>query len=131
MLVTVLAGCRTYDARLYGTWESDADRSIARLSKRHDLPKDKQESWRDIFGKMIITFNKTSVTSQLRGETETLPYRVLGKDSDSVAIQFYNSLFDEQDITIIHFEDDGYWILSSVGEIWEFFRKHEEETSQP
>jgi len=123
LLTTLLVGCRTYDARLHGTWKSDADRSVARLAARHDLPEDKQDAWKQIFGQLVITFDKNSYTTELRGVTETIPYRVLGKDSHTTAIQFCSKHLDENNITIIRYEDDGCWILSLGGDTWEYFRK--------
>ena len=123
ILTAAIAGCRTYDARLYGTWKSDADRSVSRLSTRHDLSQDKQEAWRNIFGQMVITFDKRSFTTELRGITNSIPYRVLGKDSYSVVIQFCEIDAPHENILIIRFDDHGSWISTSPADTWEYFRR--------
>jgi hypothetical protein len=131
LLTAYLSGCRTYEPRLYGTWKSDANKSVARLEKCRNLSEKDKKSWLQIFGKMEMTFDKASITCRLPEEgVGIIPYRVLGKNSDTVVIQWiYDSLLEDKTISIIRLENDGLWI-SNGGYVWEFYKKNKTKPNQ-
>src|SRR5262245_6122208 len=68
--VQVVKARRT-DPRLYGTWKSDADATIAEMRKTRPVTDDQEQKLRMLFGKMKVTYTATTVTSDLDGTVET------------------------------------------------------------
>src|SRR5437870_1342151 len=90
-LVAVLAlaprTARLTDDRLIGTWQSDADRTIAGIRERRPVDDKQQAGLRKLFGKMRVTYSATTYTIELDGTSESHRYEVLGKDKHSVVIR--------------------------------------------
>ena len=76
-----------------------------------------------MFGKLELTYTRARCRSRLAGATTTTPYRVIAKDSSSVAIVAPDLLSGEDKITHIHFEGSTYWIHVGRGKFREFFRR--------
>jgi hypothetical protein len=88
VVVTVqVVKARRTDPRLYGTWKSDADATIAEMRKTRPVTDDQEQKLRMLFGKMTVTYTATTVTSDLDGTVETQPYQVVSKDATSVQIK--------------------------------------------
>ena len=92
----------TYDARLLGTWRSDARRTGREIEARNDIPRSQRTRWRQLFGKLELRFTKTRCRVTFRGETEVHRYLVGAKDSSSVVVVHEDA--SEQTIQHVHFE---------------------------
>lgn len=90
LAVILSRNTRQIDHRLIGTWQSDADRTIALIlgpPPYDDEAKRKEAKLRTLYGKMRITFTTTTWSSELDGNVDSGKYEVLGKDKVSVVIR--------------------------------------------
>lgn len=78
---------RVIDERLIGTWQSDADRTIAGIREQRPVDDKQEAGMRKLYGKMRVTYTPSTYTTELDGTTETCKYEVLGKDKHSVSIR--------------------------------------------
>jgi hypothetical protein len=99
------------DPRLIGTWQSDADATIAHRKTTHAVTEKNEAAMRKLFGKLKITYTARDLTTDLNGVVETLPYQVVSKDAESVTIREYSPLEKKDVVVRIRFVDaDTYWI---------------------
>lgn len=134
LLAALLRLCAVFtsvvtDDRLIGTWQSDADRTIAHYRDSGHPVDDKQETkLRTLFGKMQVTYQSATCTSELNGVVETEPYQVLGRDKHSVAIRIRPSsemdFLELSSFVVIQFEGpDSYWLVSPGWGNREYFQR--------
>ena len=134
-LVAVLVlpdrAARVTDDRLIGTWQSDADRTIAGMRERKPVDDKQETALRTLFGKLRVTYTQTALTTDLDGKAETGRYEVLGKDKHSVAIREIkdkpsplDGVVDLSEFTVIQFDGpDSYWLYTQIGGIREYFKR--------
>ena len=108
------------DKRLLGTWRSDTRKTMRdiRLSSTHK--RENEKKLKTMFGKLTVRYTRSRVHTDFKGSRDCKPYRVVAKDSHSVAVVTNNG-FDEDEIYHIHFEGKYYWV--SIGRIREYFKK--------
>ncbi len=117
--------------RLLGTWQSDADRTLAAIREVSPVDEAREGALRKLYGKLRITYTGGTYTSDFDGSTETTRYEVLGKDDRSVVIGEIDPKPSELDeilqmsrFTVIHFEGpDAYWIHVQHTDTREYFRR--------
>ena len=130
------------DARLLGTWKSDAKRTLREWAWKKGLSAKLQSQLRSMFGKCEVTYTRTRVVTSLRHRKwkSSQRYAVLGMDEKSVVIIRYGELevehehgydagllevakamYAEPQLEHLHFCNQHYWI--SLGKNREFFRK--------
>jgi len=113
---------RPGDARLIGTWKSDADATIAEMRKNRPVAEQQEQALRKIFGRVKVTYTATTLTSDFDGVVETQPYQVVRKDRDSVVIKTRSPISKaEEEFTIRFADSDTYWI--AAGQIMECLRR--------
>jgi hypothetical protein len=118
---------KAYDPRLLGTWRSDRRRTARDIEARHDIPRPKKTALLAIFGHLTLRYTRARCYSSFHGKTESLPYRVVARNSDGVVVVSQSSpAEDEQSIQHIRFDDLGprpehYWV--ALGPIREYFRR--------
>lgn len=121
---------RLKDNRLIGTWQSDADQTIAVIRELRPVSKEQEAALRKIFGKLRVTYAETKCTTELDGITKSHPYQVLGRDKVSVVIRSPVTELPPlklSEFTIIHFEDaNTYWLYTQIGEVKEYFKRVKE-----
>ncbi len=135
VIALVLIPRRVTDERLLGTWQSDAERTIADLQENRTLSEEQLAKLRNLFGTLRITYvGDGTYTCQLTSNdpAEKGRFEILGRDSHSVAIReielkpsVLKSLGIEQsEITHIHFDgSDSYWIIPGLSTSREYFRR--------
>jgi hypothetical protein len=74
-----------FDIRLWGTWRSDARRTLREVRARRDITARQARGLAPMFGRLELRFTKTLCYLTLNGNTESRAYKVLAKDSSSVA----------------------------------------------
>src|ERR1700728_3823850 len=111
-----------HDPRLIGTWRSDAHKTSLEIAARRDITAAKKKKSLRFFGKLELRYTPTHCYWSLNGQTSVIRYRVVAKDSWSVALLWSNPIVGEQ-IVHIHFEDNRYWILLGPGRMREFFKR--------
>jgi hypothetical protein len=133
-LASVLAlhvrAARVTDDRLIGSWQSDADRTIAGVRERKPVDEKQEAALRKLFGKLRVTYTPTTVTTELDGTTETYEYEVLGRDKHSVVIREAENkpplleTLKLSEFTVIQFDGpDSYWLVTKLGDIREYFKR--------
>ena len=123
-----------FDRRLIGHWKSDARRTLAEWRWGEKPTPKRRQVVRWIFGKLVLTYKRNEVVSELKGDRWSRRYKVLGADETSVAILVFGRMkggqfmdhflldeFLKPKIYHIHFIERGYWI--SLGCNREFFRR--------
>jgi hypothetical protein len=110
------------DSRLIGTWRSDARRTSLDVAARRDISAAKQKKLLRLFGKLEVRYTPTHCYSTLNGQVTADRYRVVAKDSSSVALVMSNPIAGEQ-IVHVHFEGNRYWIVLGSGRMREFFKR--------
>jgi hypothetical protein len=113
-----------FDARLIGTWRSDARRTAHEIAARRDIAASKKSKLLKLFGKLELRYTRTHCHARLGNFVTVTHYAVAAKDSSSVAIVNTDPLAGKQ-ISHIHFEEDHYWICFGSGRIREFFKRVE------
>jgi hypothetical protein len=117
----------SFDDRLLGVWQSDAERTIEGMPP----PVPGEKDLRPLFGRLKVTWTRSTCTTELDGVTEVTDYRILGRDDHSVVIREFErapsplkEFMDFSDFTIIQFEGrDAYWVTTKVGGIREYFKR--------
>lgn len=116
ILLGLLIGCARDDVRLHGTWRSNRDATVAAAFQRNpnltNLPPERLERFKDVFGHLAMTYSNGMATTVFRGKNEgTFRYRVVVKASDFVVIRSDSPWEKDQDFKI-RFVDGGraYWI---------------------
>jgi hypothetical protein len=133
-LVAVALSVRTArvtDDRLLGTWQSDADRTVAGIREQRPVDDRQEAALRTLFGKLRVTYTPAAVTTDLDGKAETGRYEVLGKDKHSVVIREVkdgpsplDGVVELSEFTVIQFDGpDSYWLTTQIGGIREYFRR--------
>lgn len=119
---------RMVEPRLVGTWLSDKERTIEHFPEH--MTESQREVLSSLFGKLRVTYTTTEFTTELDGETETVPYTVLGTDKHSVVIRGDSppnpdlDLLELSTFSKIHFDGpDSYWVTTEIGGITEYFRR--------
>ena len=108
------------DRRLLGTWRSDRRRTLRdwKLDPERDTP-EKRQLLSDLFGHLTLRFTQQRIYSDFKGSHQVVKYDVIGADSSSVAVLAWCSLYEEERIQHIHFEDDRhYWIALDGQREW-------------
>ena len=116
------------DSRLIGNWRSDARKTSVEIAARRDITAAKKNKLLRFFGKLELRYTPTRCYSSLNGQTSVNRYRVVAKDSWSVAVLVSNPIVGEQ-IVHIHFEGNYYWIVLGSGRMREFFKRLSSESS--
>jgi hypothetical protein len=122
---------RLTDDRLLGTWQSDADRTIAGIRARRPVNDKQEAAFRTLFGKLRVTYTPTILTTDLDGKSEPGRYEVLGKDKHSVAIREIkdkpsplDGVIEISEFTVIQFDGpNSYWLYTQIGGIREYFKR--------
>lgn len=122
---------RLTDDRLIGTWQSDADRTIAGIQVSELVDAKREAGLRKLFGKMQVKYTATTYTSDFDGSVETNDYQVLGRDKSSVVIRTVKNkpsplegIFELSDFAVIHFDTpDSYWLDVEIIEVREYFKR--------
>jgi hypothetical protein len=112
-----------YDPRLVGAWRSDAKRTGRELAARRDVPAQSKKGLQLLLGKLELRFTRTRCYATLKGHTESSSYRVVAKDSSSVAIVSYDSLLEAEVISHLHFDGSHVWVSVGTGLFREFFKR--------
>jgi hypothetical protein len=110
---------RFIEKRLLGTWRSDKERTIAHWKYKKELAPEVQERFEKIFGKFTLRFTETHIYTEFEDTKDTVPYSVVAHDSSSVVIAWHEE--KERSLQQIHFEDEGYHILSGYNV--EFYKR--------
>ena|SRR6266851_5087912 len=110
------------DSRLIGTWRSDARKTSLEIAARRYITAAKKKKLQRFFGKLELRYTPTRCYSLLNGQVSVSRYRVLAKDSFSVALLMSNPIIGEH-IVHIHFAGSHYWIILGSGQMREFFKR--------
>src|SRR5207244_2936285 len=62
---------RRSDPRLFGTWKSDADATIAEMKTTRTFTDDQEQKLKTLFGKMKITYMADTLTTDFDGRVES------------------------------------------------------------
>jgi hypothetical protein len=129
-LLRPVRGAPLTDDRLIGTWQSDAERTVAGIRARERVDDRREAALRKLFGKMRVTYTPATFTTELDGATEEYKYEVLGKDRHSVVIREVDrkpsplDSFELSEFTVIQFDGPGsYWLYTSIGGFREYFKR--------
>ena len=112
-----------HDSRLIGVWRSDAKRTGIELAARGDIPARNERRLRGLFGKLELQYTRTRCYASLNGHTESSAYRIVAKDSSSVAIVSYDRLLEADVIAHVHFDGSHIWVAVGSGLFREFFKR--------
>jgi hypothetical protein len=125
--VSLLRATHQTDERLSGTWQSDADRTLAALREGRPVEEKQEAALRKLFGKLRVTYTGRTCTTELDGVTESSRYEVLGRDKLSVVIREIETKLSPLEVTefaVIHFDGpDSYWLYTKIGSIREYFKR--------
>jgi len=125
VLIMQIAKSRHTDPRLFGTWRSDADATVAEIKKTRTLTDEQEQKLKTmLFGKMKITYTATTVTTDFDGTVESQSYEVVRKNADSVTLKAWSPLTKKDETFRIRFVGtETYWVDSEVANVSECFRR--------
>jgi hypothetical protein len=118
---------RPAQSRLIGTWQSDANATIAEMRKKKAVTEKQEEALRKLFGRLRITYAPATLTTDMDGVQETQRYQIVSEDGDSIVIRewFPASKKKEQQVRIRFIDKDTYWVDVEQFEISECFHRVE------
>src|ERR1700722_7885836 len=90
-----------HDFRLIGSWRSDAHKTSLEIAARRDITAAKKKKLLRVFGKLELRYTPTRCYSSLNGQISANRYRVVAKDSSSVALLVSNPIVGEQIVHIL------------------------------
>jgi hypothetical protein len=112
------------DPRLLGTWQSDADATIAEMKKNRPVTDQQEQALRKLFGKMKLTYSAKTVTSELDGTVDTQPYQIVRKEGDAIVVKSWSALSKKDEEYRINFVGpDTYWVEVPQFSLTECFRR--------
>lgn len=117
------------DARLLGTWQSDAARTIAELRECHTLSDVQAASLRELFGKLRVTFHHNgTTTSYFESSVDHDRYEILGRDHCGLVLRVIHPpdsirLYDLPVYRIEFDRPDAYWLKHVDSASREYFRR--------
>ena len=111
------------DRRLLGTWRSDKRQTFKEWLWRPGTPAGRKRKLKNLFGKLKVRFTRQRIQMTLPGWKYVGPYEVLGSDSDSVAIQYWDTLLEIPRIHHLHFVKRWYWVTFGNGRYREWFKR--------
>lgn len=123
-VAVLLWQARRTDARLFGTWQSDGERTVNEWREHRPLTDEQAGKLRTLFGHMRITWGRRSYSTLLDGTREERPYRVIASDENSVVLRTWNGLNQRDEFVTVNFVDaDTYWLYAGGGPLREYFRR--------
>jgi hypothetical protein len=112
------------DNRLIGEWKSDKEKTVEWLKKHRKMSDDQLARVSALFGKLKITINETTYTSEYEGNIEEQPIDIIAVEGDTIAIIGEVPLSECSEIRIIRIEDENsYSIYQDMFDIKEFFKR--------
>ena len=129
LLCLCVAGCSSLqEPRLIGTWQSDKDATLEILTAYRDLSKLKPEQrtfLENIFGKLLLTYDKRTVHAKFDTLEVTYNYQVVARNEICAVIESADLLREGQtSFEIVRFEgDDRIVVLLQDFNFPEVFRR--------
>jgi hypothetical protein len=124
VLVMQMSKSRRSDPRLFGTWQSDADATIADMKKGRPITDQGEQGLRRVFGKAKITYTADTMTTDFEGKVESQSYEVVAKDADAVTIKAWSPVSKKDESFRITFVGNNtYWVDVPSGKARECFRR--------
>ncbi|SRR6266567_2092994 len=111
------------DSRIWGSWRSDARRTAREIAARKDIPASRKRKLVSLFGKLELRYTRTRCYATLNGQTKAVRYKVVAKDSTSVAIVSDDPFGYGPVISHIHFDGPYFWVNIGNGRLREFFKR--------
>jgi hypothetical protein len=111
------------DPRIWGTWRSDAGRTAREIAAWKDIPAHRSKKLITLFGKLEPRYTRTRCYATLNGQTEVLRYKVVAKDSGSVALVSDDPIGGRPVASHVHFDGPHFWINIGNGRLREFFKR--------
>ena len=123
ILLGVVSGCTSaHDSHLTGTWVSDLQATVNH--NRSIAPQMDWQKYSQLFGRLRLTYDDATVTSDLDGSVERSPLRIVRRDAGSVTLKINDHLDKRDRLLTIHFVDsDTYWIHIRDTDHREYFRR--------
>ncbi len=120
------SGPNLAEPRLAGTWQSDADATMAAQRRVRPVPEEQEAAMWKLFGKMRVTFKGHTYTSEMNGEQETGSFQVLRRDADSALITSFSTTSQTRERFRVQFlGPDTYRLFVEKYKVWEYFRRVE------
>ena len=139
--VAILSGCATGDARLYGSWKSDAERSIVWNRRNAVMTEQQAQMLSQMFGHMTVeygpggkgsiameayTLNDGASLFAAPAFTNAVQYKITGRAGDVLTIESSDELSGTYRESI-HFEGTkAYWLRlneTNALSVREYFKK--------
>jgi hypothetical protein len=111
-----------HDARLLGTWRSDASKTVREIASRRDMRLAKNKKLASLFGKLELRYTRNHCYARFENRKSVNTYKVVAKDEYSVVVVSVNPVAGKQ-IHHLHFEGSHYWIYLGSGGLREFFKR--------
>jgi hypothetical protein len=112
------------DARLFGTWQSDGERTVNEWRERRPLTDEQADKLRQLFGHMRITWGRRSYSTLMDGVRVERSYRVIAADEKSIVLRAWDGLNRRDEFVTVNFDDaDTYWLYAGGGPLREYFRR--------
>jgi hypothetical protein len=125
-LLVLAAGCaKVSDNPLIGTWQSDADATLADMHRHPEVTeKSKRFFENDFFGHLRVTYTIDEyLTDDDKGFHTEVPYKVAQVTTDHVDVMHFDEL-QQKDVTErIHLDGNKIYVFTSKYNFKEYFRR--------
>jgi hypothetical protein len=146
LLCVLVVGCQRDDRRLYGSWRSDAEQSMAWNRTYVKLTEKQVSGLSQMFGHMTVTYlgnGKGQVVMEpytltvgtnvhhMSGFTNAAAYKVLCRTDDSVTLKTTSGIMSDH-VATVHFDGaDMYWLLLNEDDPARSAREYFKRTRSP
>jgi hypothetical protein len=112
------------EPRLIGSWQSDADSTIAELRRTQPIGIQQEQDLRKHSFKTKVTYTDKMIATEVDRVVEMLPYQVVSKEGDEVVIKAWISATNQDEEVRIRFVgSDRYWLEAKQFGLTECFRR--------
>ncbi len=116
---------RLTEPLLQGTWQSDAEATIAEWRKGRPLNENQERLLKRTFGRLKITYQNNNCRTEIDGLSHRGTFRVVSKQDDSAVIKARLFGMKAQVFKIRFAGHDIYWLYLDDPGTWECFRRVE------
>jgi hypothetical protein len=112
------------EPRLIGTWQSDADATIAELRRTQSISGQQEQELRKHAFKTKVTYSDKMIATELNGVVETQPYQIVSQEADAVVLKtYFDARRQDEEVRIRFVGTDTYWLEAPQFGLVECFRR--------
>lgn len=124
LILSVVACARGVDDRLIGTWQSDAEATLADMHKHPEVTEKSRKLFEnDFFGHLIVTYTATDYLTDFKNIHTKTTYKVLDSTPGYVDTEHYEELYGKDVKERVYIDGPMIYVITSKYEFREYFKR--------